>query len=194
MLRIYSYGEQGLAVFTQVLFDLFSDLPEDKIYPLDPNTYRSLVLVPETALLLIQEDLQKKHGSDQDITRTLALKVLRKSHNYGLAMFPVGDGESFVAGDSLARNRARKNKVIVETSPPKREEGKEVKINRAKQILVREAVELSSSDDDAGKAGSIKAGTKRPKIESSAKSVPVTKTVTENKENSAERFDLSLGC
>lgn len=186
MLIVYSYGEQGLAVITQVLFDLFPTLPADKIYPLDLNTYRSLVLVPETALLLIQEDLRMKHGPNKDITRSLALKVLRKSHKYGLAMFPVGDGESFVAGDALARNRAKKNKLSAELPAQLDDENKADKPVRS---IANIHVDLTTSDEASDIENIITVGT-RPKSHQSSRIIPTTKLVTADRHESADRLEL----
>lgn len=105
----YSYGEQGFAVITQVLYDLFPDIPANKISPLEMSNYLSLVLVPETALLLIQHDLQNQRD-DSHVSKSEALKVLHKSTKYGLAMFPVGEGEEDNAGDAFAWKRAMKMK------------------------------------------------------------------------------------
>jgi hypothetical protein len=74
------------------------------------SNYLSLVLVPETALLLIQDDLQKR-SPDESITRPEALKVLRDSTKYGLAMFPIQDGEGEIAGDAIARERASRMRL-----------------------------------------------------------------------------------
>jgi len=87
---------------------MFPSIPSENISPLDLSSYYSLVLVPETALLLIQEDLEKKKGNGGTVTRSQALKVLRKSTKYGLAIFPVTEGDQPNAGDDIARQRAKK--------------------------------------------------------------------------------------
>lgn len=91
---------------------MFPSIQSEKISPLDLASYYSLVLVPETALLLIQDDLQLKKGKGGTVTRSQALKILRKSTKYGLAIFPVADGNQPNAGDDIARRRARKMRKL----------------------------------------------------------------------------------
>jgi hypothetical protein len=91
---------------------MFPSIPSEKISPLDLASYFSLVLVPETALLLIQDDLQLKNGKNGTVTRSQALKILRKSTKYGLAIFPVAEGNQPNAGDDIARQRARKMRKL----------------------------------------------------------------------------------
>lgn len=91
---------------------MFPSIASGKISPLDLASYYSLVLVPETALLLIRDDLQKKKRNGETITRSQALKTLRKSTKYGLAIFPVADGDQTNAGDDIARRRARKMRKL----------------------------------------------------------------------------------
>jgi hypothetical protein len=94
---------------------MFPHIPPEKTAPLDRSNYFSLVLVPEAALLLIEEDLQKKSDNEGvKVGRTKALKVLRKSHNYGLAMFPFQEGEDGDTGDIIIRERAKKMRKITE--------------------------------------------------------------------------------
>ncbi|KAF8586369.1 hypothetical protein K439DRAFT_1408955 [Ramaria rubella] len=97
------YGEQGSIIIHQTLYTLFppSDIP-DSVEPLTPDQFLTRVLVPETAVLLIQEDMNLS-------TRGEVLRVLDESKKYGLAMFPEqAQGEDIAEiGENLAKERAR---------------------------------------------------------------------------------------
>ncbi|KAG8847074.1 hypothetical protein FRB91_000231, partial [Serendipita sp. 411] len=136
------YGEQGFAIISQVLFDLFPDISPEKTQPLDISNYFSVVLVPETAVLLIQQDLQEKEPAlDKGPLRSQALQVLRSSRKYGEAMFPVFDNEEDTVGDDLARERAQKMRKLREDEAVSEAAGS------SQVSLVASVEELSSSDD-----------------------------------------------
>ncbi|KAI9067967.1 hypothetical protein FKP32DRAFT_1538104, partial [Trametes sanguinea] len=82
------YGELGYVIIHQTLCDLFPPASFDPVaaLPLTPADFIAHVLVPEAALNLIMEDL--------NLPRADALKTLRDSVEYGVAMFPVDEGES----------------------------------------------------------------------------------------------------
>ncbi|KIM19748.1 hypothetical protein M408DRAFT_30960 [Serendipita vermifera MAFF 305830] len=84
------YGEQGSAIITQVIFDLFPALTSINTAPLSNIDYYFRVLVPEAALFLVQEDLTQR--LECYVTREQALVVLRASTAYGLTAFPITDG------------------------------------------------------------------------------------------------------
>ncbi|KAI0331662.1 hypothetical protein GY45DRAFT_1275558, partial [Cubamyces sp. BRFM 1775] len=81
------YGELGYVIIHQTLCDLFPPASFDPAaaLPLTPADFIAHVLVPEAALNLIMEDL--------NLSRSDALKTLRDSVEYGVAMFPVDEGE-----------------------------------------------------------------------------------------------------
>ncbi|QRW02857.1 hypothetical protein RhiLY_01856 [Ceratobasidium sp. AG-Ba] len=74
------YGEQGTLVFFDVLTHLFPDLSPEECRPLQPREFFLSVLVPEAAVLLIEQDMCCTHEE--------ALKILRESRQYGQMMFP----------------------------------------------------------------------------------------------------------
>ncbi|KAG9037461.1 hypothetical protein FRB95_005400 [Tulasnella sp. JGI-2019a] len=81
------YGEKGFLVISSTLQAMF---PSDEVdpgttYPLEPPDFLRRVLLPEAAVLLIMED--------RKIDRDDALMVLKASRAFGLAAFPVRDGE-----------------------------------------------------------------------------------------------------
>ncbi|KAG8888127.1 hypothetical protein FRB98_008319 [Tulasnella sp. 332] len=82
------YGEKGFFVISSTLQEIFplDAIDPDLTYPLEPSDFLRRVLLPETAVLLIQED--------QKIEREEALLVLRESRAFGLATFPVRDAET----------------------------------------------------------------------------------------------------
>ncbi|KAI0357987.1 hypothetical protein OH77DRAFT_1374221, partial [Trametes cingulata] len=81
------YGELGYVIIHQTLCDLFPPASFDPAaaLPLTPADFIAHVLVPEAALNLIMEDLK--------LDRADALKTLRESVEYGVAMFPADEGE-----------------------------------------------------------------------------------------------------
>ncbi|KAG8931438.1 hypothetical protein FRC02_002716 [Tulasnella sp. 418] len=81
------YGEQGQMAISVAIDTLFpaSTIAPASTSPLLLSDFRRRVLVPEAALLLIQEDMHA--GRDE------AMKIMNESRHYGLAMFPVRDTE-----------------------------------------------------------------------------------------------------
>lgn len=79
----FSYGEQDSIIIHQTLYLLFppDDMPLTSVDPLTLDQFITRVLVPETAVLLIQTDISLS-------TKAEALRVLDDSKKYGLAMFP----------------------------------------------------------------------------------------------------------
>ncbi|KAG2058681.1 hypothetical protein BDR06DRAFT_828584, partial [Suillus hirtellus] len=76
------YGELGLLIIHQTLYNLFplSSFEPSSIAPLTPAEFIQLVLIPETAVGLIMQDLC--------LDRDDAIVTLRESSQYGVAMFP----------------------------------------------------------------------------------------------------------
>ncbi|KII85748.1 hypothetical protein PLICRDRAFT_79772, partial [Plicaturopsis crispa FD-325 SS-3] len=76
------YGERGATIIHQTLFNLFppESMDPELTHPIAPADFIRLVLAPEVALNLVKEDLGCGKRS--------ALKTLRESSVYGVAMFP----------------------------------------------------------------------------------------------------------
>ncbi|KAF5353154.1 hypothetical protein D9758_008719 [Tetrapyrgos nigripes] len=87
------YGELGSVIIHHTLFEMFPpDLADDlsvDIAPLDLKTFIERVLAPEVSMRLIMEDkgLTGYSGMRE------AVKILRESSAYGVAMFPEDGGE-----------------------------------------------------------------------------------------------------
>ena len=101
---IRSYGELGYLIIHQTIYHLFppDTIDADSIAPLTPSDFIQRILVPEAAAHLVMEDLQSPYSS--------AIKTLRESVEYGVAMFPDtgGDNEEGVkAADDMVKERAR---------------------------------------------------------------------------------------
>ena len=77
-----SYGERGHFVIFGALCKLFNlkTYPNTTFFPLTPVQFFQYVLLPETAVLLIMEDMLQ--------TREEAIRTMRESASYGVAMFP----------------------------------------------------------------------------------------------------------
>lgn len=82
-----SYGERGVMDITSALRDMFDfdSMPSQRFKPLrEPGDFVRMVLLPETAAVLISEDL--------DISPAEARSVMKRSWAFGLALHPL-DGE-----------------------------------------------------------------------------------------------------
>ncbi|KAJ8473086.1 hypothetical protein ONZ51_g8079 [Trametes cubensis] len=119
------YGELGYVIIHQTLCDLFPPASFDPAaaLPLTPADFIAHVLVPEAALNLIMEDLH--------LSRSDALKTLRDSVEYGVAMFPVDEGEGgkgvgdesvLTAGEKIIMERAKARRKELEEEERREEE------------------------------------------------------------------------
>lgn len=75
----------------------------DPISPLTPTEFIQRILVPEVAVALIMEDM--------NVSKKRAMKTLRESVQYGVAMFPDAsnedDEDGMGAADEIVKERAR---------------------------------------------------------------------------------------
>ena len=99
-----SYGELGYLIIHQTIYQLFppDTIDPDSTAPLTPSDFIQRILVPEAAVSLIMEDLQSTYLG--------AIKTLRESVEYGVAMFPDTGGdneEGMKAADDVVKERAR---------------------------------------------------------------------------------------
>lgn len=98
--------------------------------PFDADFFRSHVLVPEAALLLIREDLSNQpKWVGKAVPRGVAFQVLQQSAAYGKAMFAEEDGTAGVA-DQAVRQRAKVRRKEIEREEQK-EEAEEKKRQRS---------------------------------------------------------------
>ncbi|EKM49051.1 uncharacterized protein PHACADRAFT_214526 [Phanerochaete carnosa HHB-10118-sp] len=102
------YGELGSVIMSQTIYDLFPpvDFPPNSTLPLTPIEFIQHILVPEAALLLLMEDMHQ--------SRTEALKTLRDSAQYGVAMFPDDHTEGNVASEAIVKARAAARRKEIE--------------------------------------------------------------------------------
>ncbi|KAJ7574386.1 RTC4-like domain-containing protein [Mycena floridula] len=112
------YGELGSVIILQTLYNLFplDSLNPAHVQPLNPSEFMQRILVPEVALRLIMED-QNLSGSKGHRD---AVKILRDSATYGVAMFPEDEGESggdrkknkgdMGVADKMVMDRARRRR------------------------------------------------------------------------------------
>lgn len=124
--------------------------------PFDGDFFRSHVLVPEAALLLIREDLSNQpKWAGKIVPRDVAFKILQKSAAYGKAMFAEEDGTAGVA-DHAVRQRAKVRRKEIEQEEQqemveeiKRQKSSNGKVGKALgkiAVFGDDLVELSSSD------------------------------------------------
>ena len=101
---VLSYGELGYLIIYQTIYQLFppETISPDSTTPLTPSDFIQRILVPEAAAHLIIEDLQSTYSN--------AIRTLRESVEYGVAMFPdtgVDNEEGMRAADDVVKERAR---------------------------------------------------------------------------------------
>ncbi|KAG5643883.1 hypothetical protein DXG03_009513 [Asterophora parasitica] len=131
------YGELGSVIIHQTLYDLFplANIDPNLVSPLTANEFVQRILVPEVGVQLIMEDMGMEESQVGD-----AVKVLRESANYGVAMFPADEGEegddSKGAGemgvaDQIVMERARKRRKELEGV--EQEEEEQMKAEQEKQ-------------------------------------------------------------
>ena len=148
-----SYGELGSMILHQTLYNMFppSSFDARSIAPLTPQDFIQRILVPEAALALIMEDT----GQD----RIEAVRTMRESAGYGVAMFPdTSEGLGIGAGEDIVLERARA---------------------RRRQLDDEERMEaiLRSVDPKDGQSSNNK-GTKRPKKLNSATTTDIEGTTS----------------
>ena len=92
----------GYVIIHQTLCDLFppAEFDPDATLPLTPADFITQVLVPETAVHLIMEDLS--------LPRNKAIQTLRESVEYGVAMFPADEGEGDLASGTSGTSKSGK--------------------------------------------------------------------------------------
>ena len=101
-MAVSSYGELGSMILHQTLYNMFppSSFDAQSIAPLTAQDFIQRILVPEAALALIMEDT----GQD----RIQAIRTMRESAGYGVAMFPdTSEGPGVGAGEDIVLERAR---------------------------------------------------------------------------------------
>ncbi|KAL1748146.1 RTC4-like domain-containing protein [Schizophyllum fasciatum] len=149
--QIGYYGEQGAAIITQTLYSMFPmDLIDpETVAPLSAGEFLQRVLLPEAGLRLIAED--RGRGARD------ALRTLRESARYGVAMFPDDAGVGGRAGgqrvaDGIVRARAARRRQQIEAEERKEEEEAAAAARarpRPKPRPVRREATGSSVDMDA---------------------------------------------
>jgi hypothetical protein len=100
-----SYGGEGYQIVTIALMFLFPDQSFD-LKPFHPLSWKAIihdVLLPETVVYLIQDDLQ--------LSRAEALKTLRTSAQYGSLQFPGDDSEHVAKAHADVRRIMDREKV-----------------------------------------------------------------------------------
>lgn len=97
-------------IIHQTLYTLFppSSVNAALVLPLTPAEFIQHILVPEAAMGLVLEDCHLDWANERH--RVVAMRTLRESAAYGVAMFPdadsSGDDWSMSTGDEIARARA----------------------------------------------------------------------------------------
>ncbi|KAI8083061.1 uncharacterized protein BX664DRAFT_388167 [Halteromyces radiatus] len=91
------YGSKGASIILKILNDMFlrtGYITKEKVHPQKPMEYIQQVLIPETGWRLIEEDMMKqgkKLGSNDDSSRMMAMKIMKKSADFGMKMYPLDD-------------------------------------------------------------------------------------------------------
>ena len=126
MSLVLSYGELGYLIIHQTIYQLFPPdaINPDSTTPFTPSDFIQRILVPEAAVYLIMEDLQSTYSS--------AIKTLRESVEYGVAMFPDTGGdndEGMKAADDVVKERARvRRKQLLEEEMEIQQQSSEMEV------------------------------------------------------------------
>lgn len=140
-------------ILHQTLYNMFppSSFDAPSIAPLTPQDFIQRILVPEAALALIMEDT----GQD----RIQAVRTMRESAGYGVAMFPdTSEGPGVGAGEDIVLERARARRRQLDDE------------ERMEAILHS----MTSEEERSSKSK----GTKRPKKLTSATTTDIEGTTT----------------
>ena len=153
---IRSYGELGYLIIHQTIYQLFppDTINSDSTAPLTPADFIQRILVPEAAVYLIMEDLQSDYSS--------AVKTLRESVEYGVAMFPDAGGdneEGMKAVDDVAKERAkaRRKQLLEEEMEVQQLESSEMEVELE---ILRPSSPLKPATPKKNRSRQGKAGTK----------------------------------
>lgn len=114
------YGEQGFLVISEALQAMFpqTKLEAAEIAPMDSQNFLRRVLVPETAILLIMEDMEQDYSA--------ALKTMEDSREYGTALFPARDNDGDVSFDLTFKLDSPPKSITAPSAKPQQKvKGKE---------------------------------------------------------------------
>jgi len=148
------YGELGYMIIHQTIYQLFPPdaIDPDSTAPLTPSDFIQRILVPEAAVCLIMEDLQSTYLS--------AIKTLRESVEYGVAMFPDTGGdneEGMKAADDVVkeRARARRKQLLKEEMEIRQRESSEMEVEHelSKPLSPLKPITPKKSRSRRGRAG-----------------------------------------
>jgi hypothetical protein len=129
----------GSVIIHQTLYDMFplDTVDPDLIQPLTPNEFIQRILVPEVGMRLVLQDLNL--DVNRRPNRKRAVRVLRESASYGVAMFPEdgGDwasasGKKMTKGDDEVMGVA--DRMVMERACKRR---KELEIEEAEEGEIR---------------------------------------------------------
>ncbi|GJJ11106.1 hypothetical protein Clacol_005337 [Clathrus columnatus] len=139
------YGEQGSIIIQQTLYSVFpvGSILEEAVEPLTVEQFLSQVLVPETAALLIMEDMNLT-------SKTEALEVLEGSKKYGIAMFPERHDDAVAdVGERLAMERAlSRRKYLQEIGDTEEDIAREIQEEKRKALQKKKLTNTSASETD----------------------------------------------
>ncbi|KAF7796825.1 hypothetical protein EIP86_008009 [Pleurotus ostreatoroseus] len=141
------YGELGYVVINQTIYDLFppADVDAAAVRPLTPTEFIQRVLVPEAAVRLVMADLGQ--------TRARAIRTLRESASYGVAMFP-DEQEGAPEGKSRKRSKGTgKGKERAEDAEVEMEMDAGERIVRERAAARRRQLEKEEREEAEAEAG-----------------------------------------
>lgn len=168
-------------VLHQALFALFPPrvlaAAQPRFAPLSAQTFLHSVLVPETALALVMEDMPAA-------SRAEALKTLRASSRYGSLMFP-DDDEEDGAGEAMMRERARQRRKEIEReeAEERRQEQEEKDTATAKAQEQRIALQPMEVESDASQVSAKPRRTAKGKGKARAEDTGAASTTSTKRAN-----------
>ncbi|KAG6840723.1 hypothetical protein C0991_004809 [Blastosporella zonata] len=140
----------GSVVIYQTLYDLFppTSIDPDCVSPLTASEFLQRILVPEVGARLLIQDMYMDETEMDD-----AVKILRESANYGVAMFPADDGEEgegrddgeLGAADMILMKRAMKRRKELDEDEKEEEEEFQREIREKEKREKEREKEIESS-------------------------------------------------
>ncbi|KAG6916191.1 hypothetical protein DXG01_008073 [Tephrocybe rancida] len=171
------YGEMGSVIIHQTLYDLFPPATIDpaSIAPLTAGEFLQRILVPEIAARLIMQDTHMDESRMDE-----AVKVLRESANYGVAMFPADEGEEgegrddgkLGAADLILMKRAMKRRKELDADEREEEEEFERQAEEEKEHAKRPRKKAKEDEDEPDKGKGKGKGKGKVKVKEVGSSPP----------------------
>ncbi|KAG5636682.1 hypothetical protein H0H81_007212 [Sphagnurus paluster] len=154
------YGELGLMIIHQTLYDLFppASIAAEKVAPLTANEFVQRILVPEVGVRLVMDDMDLDEARVDE-----AVRIMRESATYGAQMFPADEKEEGGGGGTIRDNgkesvadlilieRARKRRKELEADELREEAEEKARGEKAEEERQRKAARKKEKEKEKQK-------------------------------------------